>query len=193
MATLCTSSMGCLCAKSATVLDATFPVGYEPREAMRFLLDVANWPMIIPGASLATPERNPFGGREREWQADPVTGKTLDWYLDSRGLTYQFSATKSSNDGGGGDDDAGEVFLSYDVNVVGAGPASLPISFHFSVKYTFAQPDGGGPGSVIRRQVFDLSVNACSCITGCVIKSNLLSACQKENVNMAKLMALKRD
>ena len=170
--------MGCLCSKSALVMDVEFNVGYSPYDAMEFLRSPKNWLLIIPGAKTGILTLNPSADI-----VDKIAGGILvDWFLVAENLRYDFSCTKCQGSGSGDE----QVWLSYCVNVSGTS-MGLPINFHFSVRYDFKNMNSAD-GCTIRRQVTDLSVNACTCAMSCFVKSNLKSGCTKENVNMAEFM-----
>ena len=64
----------------------------------------------------------------------------------------------------------------------------LPVAFHFDVDYQFTEAGEGAGGCNIRRKASNLVVDACSCMTGCMIKSSLVAGLEKENAAMVRLV-----
>ena len=179
--------MGCFCSKHAMVLDEEFEVmNLSPKDIINFLTTKSNWLTIIPGCEngVVTDVLGATGAAEAysKLSADEKmyieSSQVLEkWELQGPTMLYIFTNTKK-------DSEEKSEWLSYSVHVRGTS-SGLPVDFTFAVRYEFDQKK---KKTNVRRLVTNLSINKCTCLMGCVIKSSLISGCRKENVTMVEMM-----
>eukprot|EP00978_Attheya_sp_CCMP212_P010997 scaffold26866_cov52-Attheya_sp.AAC.2 len=172
------------CCISSSVTDETFTISTCEKAGVRdFLADRGNCPNIVPGAS---------GCATKVLSSDSSSSPSSfrdDWSMDNTGLRYTFTSIVSVEESESGP----ASNLSYAMCVSGMSMCP-PIDFTFTIRYDFddsfrsKKEERKDDRIQVRRRVENVRVLKYSCITGCVIQSNLKKGLAEENANIAKLI-----